>query len=63
MKKKASREINVPRETPPIGNLGPIVRLDPDILEDRLKRMSDKDKRKLMDLLDSNVVILERGAK
>jgi hypothetical protein len=54
---------NVPRETPPLGDLGPIVRIDPDILEDRLKRMSDKDKRKLMDLLDSNVVILERGAK
>lgn len=54
---------NVPRETPPLGNLGPIVRIDPDILEDRLRRMSDKDKRKLMDLLDSNVVILERGAK
>jgi hypothetical protein len=54
---------NVPRETPPLGDLGPIVRLDPDILEDRLRRMSDKDKRKLMDLLDSNVVILERGAK
>ncbi len=54
---------NVPRETPPLGDLGPIVRIDPDILEDRLKRMSEKDKRKLMDLLDSNVVILERGAK
>ncbi len=53
----------VSRETPPLVDLGPIVRIDPDILEDRLRRMSDKDKRKLMDLLDSNVVILERGAK
>ena len=54
---------NVPRETPPLGDLGPIVRLDPDILEDRLKRMSEKDRKKLMNLLDRNVVILERGAK
>jgi hypothetical protein len=59
----SEKENNVPRETPPLGDLGPIVRIDPDILEDRLKRMSEKDRRKLMDLLDSNVVILERGAK
>jgi len=51
---------NVPRETPPLGNLGPIVRLDPDILEDRLKRMSEKDKKRLMDLFDEYVVVLER---
>jgi len=54
---------NVPRETPPLGNLGPIVRLDPDILEDRLKRMSEKDKKRLMELFDEYVVVLERGAK
>jgi hypothetical protein len=58
-----AKEKIVSRETPPLDNLGPILRIDPDLLEDRLKRMSEKDKRKLMDLLDSNVVILERGAK
>ena len=59
----SEKEDNVSRETPPLGDLGPIVRLDPDILEDRLKRMSEKDRKKLMNLLDRNVVILERGAK
>jgi hypothetical protein len=54
---------NVSRETPPIIDLGPIYRIDPDILEDRLRRMSEKDKRRLLDLLDEYVVVLEKGAK
>jgi len=60
MKKKVSREIDVPRETPPLGNLGPMLKIDPDMLEDRLKRMSEKDRRRLMDLLDEYVIVLER---
>ncbi len=52
----------VPRETPPLVDLGPILKLDPDILEDRLRRMSDKDRQKLLQMLEDHVVVLQRGA-
>lgn len=52
----------VPRETPPLDDLGPILKLDPDILEDRLRRMSDKDRQKLLQMLEDHVVVLQRGA-
>jgi hypothetical protein len=59
----AIKKDNVPRGTPPLVDLGPMLKIDPDQLEDRLKRMSDKDKRRLLDLLDEYVVVLQRGAK
>jgi len=38
--------------------------LDPDMLEDRLKRMSEKDREKLLDMLDSHqAVMLKRKDK
>lgn len=55
-----AKQKNVPRETPPLVDLGPMLKIDPDMLEDRLKRMSEKDRRRLMDLLDEYVVVLER---
>ena len=52
---------NVPRETPPLDEKGPILTLDPDQLEDRLARMSEKDRKKLLDMLDSyQAVMLKR---
>tara|TARA_R110002126_G_scaffold133309_3_gene277346 strand:- start:6134 stop:6310 length:177 start_codon:yes stop_codon:yes gene_type:complete len=51
----------VPRETPPVNDSGPILTLDPDQLEDRLARMSEKDRKKLLDMLDSyQAVMLKR---
>jgi hypothetical protein len=51
----------VPRETPPVNHLGPILTLDPDQLEDRLARMCEKDRKKLLDMLDSyQAVMLKR---
>ena len=51
----------VPRETPPVNHLGPILTLDPDQLEDRLARMSEKDKKKLLEMLDKyQAVMLKR---
>ena len=47
---------DVPRETPPLSDLGPILTLDPAILEDRLKRMNEKDRKRLLMMLESNVV-------
>jgi hypothetical protein len=55
-----AKQKNVPRETLPVIDLGPMLKIDPDMLEDRLKRMSEKDKRRLLDLLDEYVVVLER---
>ena len=52
---------NVPRETPPLDEKSPILTLDPDQLEDRLARMSEKDKRKLLEMLDKyQAVMLKR---
>jgi hypothetical protein len=54
----------VPRETPPLDQKGPLLTLDPDQLEDRLKRMSEKDRKKLLDMLDSHqAVMLKRKDK
>ena len=49
----------VSRETPPLGKKGPI-EIDIDMLEDRLKRMSDKDRQKLLDMLKDHDVLLKR---
>ena len=54
---------DVPRETPPLSDLGPILTLDPDILEDRLKRMNEKDRKRLLMMLESNVVEYRKGAQ
>lgn len=52
----------VPRETPPLDEKGPILTLDVDQLEDRLKRMSEKDRKRLLDMLDSyQAVMLKNG--
>lgn len=48
----------VPRETPPLDEKGPLLTLDPDQLEDRLKRMSEKDRKKLLDMLDSHQAVM-----
>lgn len=48
----------VPRETPPLGEKGPILEIDIDQLEDRLSRMSDKDRKKLLDMLKDHDVML-----
>ena len=50
---------NVPRETPPLGDLGPMVEVDMDQLEDRLKRMSEKDRKYLEYLLDQHAVLIK----
>ena len=50
---------NVPRETPPLGDLGPMVEVDMDMLEDRLKRMSPKDRQYLEYLLDQHAVLIK----
>lgn len=50
---------NVPRETPPLDDLGPMVEVDMDKLEDRLKRMSDKDRKYLEYLLDQHAVLIK----
>jgi hypothetical protein len=51
----------VPRETPPLDEKGPILTLDPDQLEDRLARMGEKDRKKLLDMLDKyQAVMLKR---
>lgn len=50
----------VSRETPPLDKKGPMVEIDIDMLEDRLKRMSDKDRQKLLDMLKDHDVLLKR---
>jgi hypothetical protein len=51
----------VPRETPPLDEKGTILTLDPDQLEDRLARMGEKDRKKLLDMLDKyQAVMLKR---
>jgi hypothetical protein len=50
---------NVPRETPPVNDLGPMVEVDMDQLEDRLKRMSAKDRQYLEYLLDQHAVLIK----
>jgi len=48
----------VSRETPPLDEKGPMLTLDPDMLEDRLKRISEKDRKKLLDMLDSHQAVM-----
>ena len=48
----------VPGETPPVSDLGPILTLDPDVLEDRLKRLSVKDQKKLLDMIDKYQAVM-----
>jgi hypothetical protein len=50
---------NVPRETPPLGDLGPMVEVDMDQLADRLKRMSEKDRKYLEYLLNQHAVLIK----
>ena len=50
----------VSRETPPLSKKGPMVEIDIDMLEDRLARMSDKDRQKLLDMLKDHDVLLKR---
>ena len=53
---------NVPRETPPLDEKGPILTLDPDQLEDRLARMCEKDRKRLLDMLSQYpAVMLKNG--
>jgi hypothetical protein len=55
---------NVPRETPPVNDSGPIYTLDPDELEDRLRRLSYQDQKKLIDLIDRyEAVMLSKGSQ
>lgn len=54
-----SKKKNVPRETPPVNHLGPMVEVDMDQLEDRLKRMSPKDKAYLEYLLNQHAVLIK----
>jgi hypothetical protein len=50
---------DVPRETPPVSDLGPMVEIDVDVLADRLKRMSEKDKKYLEYLLEQHAVLIK----
>lgn len=50
---------DVPRETPPLDKKGPILEIDMDVLEDRLKRMSDKDRQRLLDMMDQYAVMIK----
>jgi len=50
---------NVSRETPPVNDLGPMVEVDMDMLADRLKRMSEKDKKYLEYLLNQHAVLIK----
>ncbi len=49
----------VPRETPPLGEKGPILEIDMDVLEDRLKRLGDKDRQRLLNMLDQYAVMIK----
>jgi hypothetical protein len=42
---------NIPPRTPPLSDLGPLLQVDRFILEDRLKRLSPKDRAVLLDKL------------
>ena len=57
--KMTTDDKNVPRETPPLSDLGPMVEVDMDQLEDRLKRMSEKDRKYLEYLLDQHAVLIK----
>ena len=48
----AIKKDKVSRETPPLAKVGPIIEVDVDKLEDRLRRMSHSDRKKLLDMLD-----------
>jgi hypothetical protein len=48
----------VPRETHPVSDLGPILTLDPDVLEDRLKRLNVKDQKKLLDMINKYQAVM-----
>ena len=54
-----SKKKIVPRETSPVSDLGPRVEVDMDQLEDRLKRMSPKDKAYLEYLLNQYAVLIK----
>jgi hypothetical protein len=56
--KTSSKKKNVSHETPPVNDSGPIYRLDPDELEDRLSRLSYQDQKKLLDLIDSYKAVM-----
>ena len=60
--KIADNQKIVPRETPPLHNLGPMVKVDMDVLADRLARMSPKDKKYLEYLLEHAVLIKSKGS-
>jgi hypothetical protein len=47
----AENKKNVSHETPPLSDLGPLLQVDRFILEDRLKRLSPKDRQVLLDKL------------
>ena len=51
---------DVSRGTPPLGDLGPLLEVDMDMLEDRLARMNDKDRKKLLDMMDRYAVMIKR---
>jgi hypothetical protein len=57
--KMADNQKIVPRETPPLSNLGPMVEVDMDVLADRLARMSPKDKKYLEYLLEQHAVLIK----
>jgi hypothetical protein len=42
---------NIPTRTPPLSDLGPLLQVDRFILEDRLKRLSPKDRQVLLEKL------------
>ena len=61
MKIPSKKQI-VPRETPPVNHLGPMVEVDMDQLEDRLARMCEKDRKRLLDMLSQYpAVMLKNG--
>ena len=60
--KIADNQKIVPRETPPLHNLGPMVEVDMDVLADRLARMSPKDKKYIEYLLEHAVLIKSKGS-
>lgn len=52
----------VPRETPPLRNLGPLLTLDINILEAQLKSLSEKDRNKFLHMLSQcSAVMLKNG--
>lgn len=56
----AIEKVDVPRGTPPLDDLGPLLEVDMDMLEDRLARMNEKDRKKLLDMMDRYAVMIKR---